>query len=62
MGSRPKYESSADRSNQYSVLAKLEHAFGVPAEHPTEEIDRRTGATGCDTTLWSITVDESCLC
>lgn len=37
MGSRPKYESAADRGNQYHVLSKLEHAFGVGAHLPTEE-------------------------
>jgi hypothetical protein len=37
MVGRPKYESDADRSNQHYVLTKLEQAFGVPAERPTEE-------------------------
>jgi len=37
MVGRPKYESEADRGNQNYVLSKLERAFGIPAERPTEE-------------------------
>lgn len=37
MVGRPKYESEADRGNQHYVLSKLERAFGIPAERPTEE-------------------------
>lgn len=34
---RPKYESEADRGNQHYVVSKLERAFGLDAELPTEE-------------------------
>lgn len=37
MAGRPKYESDADRGNQHYVLTKLERAFGIPAERPTDE-------------------------
>lgn len=38
MAGRPKYESAGDRDNQYSVLSKLERAFGSATAHlPTEE-------------------------
>jgi hypothetical protein len=37
MVDRPKYEKEGDRRNQHYVLSKLEQAFGVPAEHPSEE-------------------------
>lgn len=37
MVGRPKYESDADRRNQHHVLAKLEQAFGIPAERPSDE-------------------------
>ena len=37
MVGRPKYESEGDRRNQHYVLSKLEQAFGVPAERPSEE-------------------------
>lgn len=37
MVGRPKYESEGDRYNQHHVLLKLERAFGLPVEHPSEE-------------------------
>ena len=37
MAGRPKYESEGDRHNQHHVLTKLERAFGLPVEHPSEE-------------------------
>lgn len=33
---RPVYESSADRERQAAVVAKLEHAFGLPAHPPKD--------------------------
>jgi hypothetical protein len=36
MPSRPIYESDADRSNQASVVAKLERAFGLTATAPQD--------------------------
>lgn len=37
MAGRPKYESAGDRSNQHYVVSKLERAFCMDAELPTEE-------------------------
>lgn len=44
MAGRPKYESEGDRRNQHYVLVKLEQAFGIPAERPSEEFASYDGA------------------
>jgi hypothetical protein len=38
--SRPVYESDADRSNQATVIAKLERAFGLTATAPKDPFAR----------------------